>query len=421
MVKLLIIADDLTGTLDTGIQFSERGIATKVQIGAEYTNNQEECQVLVIDSETRHLDASEAYKIVNKIATQAIKAGVPYIFKKTDSALRGNIGAELEALYQAGKETLAFIPAFPKMNRATQNGIHLIDGLPVSQSVFGIDPFDPVTKDSVKEIINQQSKLKVKEVFNLSGYKVKENQQILSFDATTQEDIIAIASKLQAENQLKLMAGCAGFASILPDLLGLDGGSNKDYKKTDGLLVVCGSVNPITKSQLDYASEQGFTRIRLTHEQKLNKAYWYSEEGEKTICELYEQIKNLPNVIIDTNDIEGLLKTMDYAKETYGMSLDEARVFISENLGYVLRRLVEMGLNHSLMVTGGDTLLGFVEEMNVTQLDMICEIESGTVLSEFEYAGKTFNLLSKSGGFGEVELLLNLENKLRGDLVYANE
>ena len=70
-------------------------------------------------------------------------------YKKTDSALRGNIGAELSAaLDGSGAGVLSFLPAFPRMNRTTAAGIHYIDGIPAAKSVFGQDPFNPV-KESV--------------------------------------------------------------------------------------------------------------------------------------------------------------------------------------------------------------------------------------------------------------------------------
>ena len=413
VVKLLIIADDLTGALDTGIQFSSQGITTKVQIGSTLKEVPNETQVLVIDSETRHLESEKAYSVVHQIVEAGRKQGISTIFKKTDSALRGNIGSELSAVYEAdNKQNLMFIPAFPKMNRITKNGIHLIDGIPVNESVFGKDPFDPVTKPSVKGVIKQQSQIPVKEIFDGKFETIGEHQGIVSFDVTTQEELIAIVQQLKAQNQLQLMAGCAGFASILPDVLQLSKDEKKTFAQTDGLLVVCGSVNPITQKQLDVAEENGFQRIRLNHEQKIRKTYWTSLDGEKMILDLFEQVKNNPMTIIDTNDITGQEKTMDYAKEKYGMSLDIARIIISENLGYVLRRFVEMGLEHSLMVTGGDTLLGFINEMELLALDMIEEVENGTVLSEFDFKGKTYNLISKSGGFGAGDLLLSLRKKL---------
>ena len=76
------------------------------------------------------------------------------IYKKTDSVLRGNIGAELSAALQASEaEYLAFVPSYPAMNRITKNGIHYVDEIPLSESIFGRDPFNPVTESDVAKLI----------------------------------------------------------------------------------------------------------------------------------------------------------------------------------------------------------------------------------------------------------------------------
>ena len=78
------------------------------------------------------------------------------------AALRGNVGAELTAVLDAaGADRLAFLPALPKMGRITRNGIHYIDSVPVADSVFGQDPFEPVTASSLEEIIAAQSEVPV--------------------------------------------------------------------------------------------------------------------------------------------------------------------------------------------------------------------------------------------------------------------
>ena len=118
MVKLLIIADDFTGALDTGVQFAARGAATRVVTDLAYDFTLADAEVLVMVAETRHLPPEEAYDVVYRTARNAREAGIPYIYKKTDSALRGNIGSELTAVMDAaGSDTIAFLPAFPKMGR----------------------------------------------------------------------------------------------------------------------------------------------------------------------------------------------------------------------------------------------------------------------------------------------------------------
>ena len=103
MASLLMIADDFTGALDTGVQFAASGVQTRVIVGGDVdlAARGEDVQVLVIDAETRHLPPERAYAVVEKLVRQAEALGVQYIYKKTDSALRGNIGAELTALLRA--------------------------------------------------------------------------------------------------------------------------------------------------------------------------------------------------------------------------------------------------------------------------------------------------------------------------------
>ena len=100
MVKLLIIADDFTGALDTGVQFAAGGAETRVVTNTDYDFDRvdENVQVLVLDAETRHLSRDEAYRVVFHITKKAFESGIPFIYKKTDSALRGNIGSELKAV-----------------------------------------------------------------------------------------------------------------------------------------------------------------------------------------------------------------------------------------------------------------------------------------------------------------------------------
>ena len=113
MITLLIVADDFTGALDTGVQLAGCGAPTRVVTDPEFSPaNAAGAEVLVIDAETRHLPPSQAGAIVEGIVRRAVEQKVPYIYKKTDSALRGNVGAELGALLAAsGEKALPFLPA----------------------------------------------------------------------------------------------------------------------------------------------------------------------------------------------------------------------------------------------------------------------------------------------------------------------
>ena len=52
------------------------------------------------------------------------------------------------------------------------------------------------------------------------------------------------------------------------------------------LLVLCGSVNPITLRQMDTAEKAGFARLRLTPRQKLEPGYWASADGKAALAEI---------------------------------------------------------------------------------------------------------------------------------------
>ena len=99
MIHLFVIADDFTGALDTGVQFASYGAATKVIVGTglQALEADAQTQVLVVDAETRHLPAAQAYDTVYRLVRWAKDKKIGCIYKKTDSALRGNLGAELSA------------------------------------------------------------------------------------------------------------------------------------------------------------------------------------------------------------------------------------------------------------------------------------------------------------------------------------
>ena len=137
------------------------------------------------------------------------------------------------------------------MNRITRGGRQYIDGVPVSKSVFGRDPFEPVTKDSVKDIIRLQSEIPVIETHG-EARPGPGQAGIVVYDATTEADIRRIGADLTVTGQNRLMAGCAGFAAILPDLLGLKRQEPETAALERRLFVICGSVNPITRRQLDW-------------------------------------------------------------------------------------------------------------------------------------------------------------------------
>lgn len=415
MVKLLIIADDFTGALDTGVQFSACGADVRVMAGPEAcTASLPDCEVLVVNAETRHLPPEQAYQTVAGIVAQARELAVPHIYKKTDSALRGNIGAELAALLEAsGEPWLPFLPAFPQMGRVTRGGVHYIGDVPVAESVFGRDPFEPVRCSRVVELIRGQCSLPVESRPPLAGGSPPaEAEGITVFDAATLEDLRQTGECLLREGRLSVIAGCAGFGAVIPELLGLGNGRPAVPPPLDPrLLVICGSVNPITTAQLDRAEQAGFLRIRLSPEQKLEPDYWLTGQGAAEFGVLQDILRRYDCRIIETNDFGGNGPTAGYAAAR-GMTIEDVRTGISRSVGYMVSRLFSCPALGTLLVTGGDTLLQCMDYMGAQELQPLCELEPGVVLSRFVYQGCTRYVISKSGGFGGEELIEGMPAKL---------
>lgn len=390
--KLLIVADDLTGTLDTGVQFVKQGVTVSVIMDPQSAEGamMTDCEVLAVNSNSRHLSPEQAYDAVYRIVSEGKQAGIVHIYKKTDSVLRGNIGAELSAALQASKaQVLSFAPSYPAMNRITKNGVHYIDGVPVSASVLAKDPFNPVIESDVAKLIRLQTDIPV------HGMNEMSEKGILIVDAETDEDLSSAGKQLKSAGLLAVCAGCAGFAKFLPELLDMkteEKPAIPDPK--DSLLVISGSLNPVTKMQLDQAEAFGFRRIRLNAVQKSD-----AEHAE------LPQIKESWTILDSCDPDESISDNTERTNEVI-------RSTVADNIGILVSRMLET-YRGTIMIIGGDTLQACLKHLGCTQMKMITELLPGVVLSEISVNETAHLLISKSGGFGSETLLKDLKQWMK--------
>ncbi|MGC8972531.1 MAG: four-carbon acid sugar kinase family protein, partial [bacterium] len=199
---------------------------------------------------------------------------IKYLYKKTDSTLRGNIGIEFLAIWKTYNRPVMFIPAFPKLKRFTRNGVQYIDDTPINMTSFSKDPLNPVRESYIPKIIEEQAKLKssiVKRDYynNISII----DSDVYIFDAELDKDLLTIGETLKRKDTLKITAGCAGFAEILPKLIDF----KRDRKqvnlniKGDYIVIICGSMNERSLKQIEFAKEKlGFLDIVLSKEEISN-------------------------------------------------------------------------------------------------------------------------------------------------------
>ncbi len=394
MTRLLILADDLTGALDAGVQFTNKG--DKVVIVSDYTQaytDNSEADVLVVDTESRHIDPAEAYRRIHTLVSEARQRGIARVYKKTDSGLRGNVGAELSALLDAsGEKTLHFVPAWPKMNRVTRNGIHYVNGKPLAESIFAQDVINPVTESSVTALIMQQS--------SIPAYTGEADEGIIVHDCETDEDMRRLAAELVLSGSEHIFAGCSGFLETFPRQSGADI-SAANARLSSRLLVLSGSLNAITCRQLEVAEENGALRRHVPMD-SIAENNW-PETDISTFAENFLREADTEIAVVDT---------LSPMKRT-NLTPDELAQRIAASMGKLAKQFLLRDSGRTIMIIGGDTLLGFIRELGIGRLQPITEVSPGIVLAEYSWQGEPHYLITKSGGFGKESELNDIEAYLK--------
>lgn len=395
MLKLLVIADDFTGALDTGVQFAKKGLPVLVYAEDNYSIQaiRDKTGVLVVNSETRHLSPKGAYEKVRTIAEKAMGAGVNKFYKKTDSALRGNIGSELAAIIAVtGEKSLYFFPAYPKNGRTTKAGIQYLDGIPIAGSVFGKDPFEPVLLSSIPDIIGQQSDIRTVVVGSGEAIPVNNSGEplIYIFDSETDRDLCRFAGQLKERKGFAAAAGCAGFAEYIPDLFDFEPSLPRAMVRPDKVLFVSGSLNPVSLAQIDYAKKRRYPLYTLTSSKELGPGYCETSDFAHLVQEAKKNLESKGVFLLAVS----------------GESARESRTAVSHNISLFTESIAAGVENLAFVVFGGDTALSVAGRLFCGSIRPLGEIEAGVAVSEGENAeGKPALLVTKSGGFGKPDLV----------------
>src|SRR4026207_1618494 len=162
MTRLAIIADDLSSATDGGAQVVRSGLSVIVPLrGYSLPIQAGRAQVISIDTDSRSLSAYDAYAKVKTAAQQLVTQGWTNFYKSVDSTLRGNLGAELEAVLDIVRPDCAVIaPAFPKYGRTTVDGVQYLHGRPLHETEFGTDPTAPVKDADIARRLAEGSRRK---------------------------------------------------------------------------------------------------------------------------------------------------------------------------------------------------------------------------------------------------------------------
>lgn len=134
--KVLIIADDLTGALDSAVGFAAPGrrvvVARSPEAAAEAWHGPPEAQpdVLAVNTASREIPAPEAAARVARALEGLDPGEFTLVMKKIDSRLKGNTGAETAELARwARRDRQIACPAIPDMGRRVEGGALLGAGV----------------------------------------------------------------------------------------------------------------------------------------------------------------------------------------------------------------------------------------------------------------------------------------------------
>lgn len=145
MNQFFVIADDFTGANDTGMQFFSKGCKVDVVL----KNNLRQSDITVYNTDSRAYSPNDAKIAINKALSKMSLNGSSFVYKKIDATLRGNVGAETEALLENTPFHFAVLcSALPDKERTVEGGQCLYQGLGVTLSEFATDPKTPVVSDS---------------------------------------------------------------------------------------------------------------------------------------------------------------------------------------------------------------------------------------------------------------------------------
>ncbi len=387
--RYIVIADDFTGSNDTGIQFLKAGYDASVILDPSALSSVEGEGVVVVDTESRNIPASDAAACLKTVAEYLLPLrGKRVIYKKVDSTLRGNIAAETAVLRESlGFRATAFTPAYPGNKRTVREDLLLLDGVPVAETEMGRDPRKPVTTSSLKETLRGAGGPDVRnvtlaeirggaipEILKAAGYSGS-----YSFDAETDGDLHLIVNGMCAALPPEeiLWVGSAGLAEALVS------GSRP-------ALFVVGSMSPKSAMQA--------------------RALLQEKEIAPVLVNIRELLQDAPSEERRLSDaVSGLLRSG--RSVLLASSLDDEQIEegrsgnasenICRSLAAVVPSVLESARISGMFITGGEVAIWIVRALGAGGTDLEKEIEPGIPLVRLR-GGRYHGLpvVTKAGAFG---------------------
>lgn len=401
MTQFGIVADDLTGAMDAGLQFTVFGFRTVVCWGS---CPPVEDSVLVMDTESREVPPDAASRRARWAARQLEGRT---IYKKIDSTLRGNIGAELDAVLDELSLKWALVsPAFPVSGRTVEEGYLLVDGVRLRETDFSKDPLCPPS-DHIPALLRAQTRrpveyielAQVRQGFQaLRDHVAPRTDSVCVFDAVSEEDLLMIARAAASLGPQCLTCGSAGLAKALPAAFDAISPSHRPQEVNDAkgkpVLLVVGSLREKTMRQLRRALEAGETSL--------------VEINARTLEASAERAVEWGSRELDAGDNVVLTSVL-------GDFVPDCSEAVAERLGSIAASLVQSYAVSGLVLTGGAVAVAVCQELGIGSLEIERELGPGVPAGRaLGGAWDGMKVVTKAGGFGGDNILVKAIRYLRG-------
>jgi D-threonate/D-erythronate kinase len=419
----LIIADDLTGGADAGVQFAKRGLKTLlIPFNGEgphpFAGHPEE--VLVVNTASRSLPAAKAFDILSTLLNGFDSTRFPILYKKIDSTFRGNIGSEIEAILEKTGLPLCFLaPSYPGQGRTLVGGILMVGGKPLALTEAARDAASPVRESDVRRLLAGQTRLAIGTIALADAASGRETlrravereqragRRIIVFDAASRGELATIAEVALSLERVPLLAGSAGLAGeVAKILLPGQARTGPETKRTfRHVLTVAGSASAVTHAQLQRLRERGLLSFELPME-------LVSASGTAESEDRQELARLLGNTLADGSAV---LRTSVECCTGDGKAPIPERI-TATIAGVAARALREAGIDAedlALILTGGDTALGVLQLLRYEGIELEVELIEGIVQGSLR-GGPWDGLavVTKAGAFGKEDALARVMEML---------
>ncbi len=411
-MKVAIIADDLTGANDTGVQLAKKGISTAVQFSVD-TDLLDRYDAIVFDSDSRADTQATSYKKVKALCESIQSPSLQWVYKKIDSTMRGNIGAEIDAMYDAFQpDAVVIAPSYPQNGRIVKAGHLYVDGVLLHETDIARDPKTPVKYSYLPDLLGKQTKrpmslISARDIergLDHLSIRIRQSmsQQIpyLIFDAETRADLLQIQEVIRSMNLNVVWCGSAGLADVLSSEFSGSEQASHDLSLEGPVLAVIGSVSTNTRKQLDL-----ILRDPDVYGVEMRADKILSDDTRKAECEQVVQTvlnachHNRHIVLYSSGSAEDIAKAKQIG-ERLGIGNTEISNRIGRALGEISMMITQHFKIKNLILTGGDTAKQVCMHLGVSGLELIDEIENGAPLGRLSGIDDTY-VITKAGGFGD--------------------